>query len=229
MYIKTRHSLLFLILCLSLTGRPVWAGVSAGEVDELSGTVWATLDNEAPRKLSKGDPVFERDYIKSYRGASVNLLFKDKTRFELGPSSEFRVNKFKFGSADNKDGIVTKVFKGTFRFFSGLIAKKTPRSMSVQTSMATIGIRGTQVVGEVNETNATIILMEPEDSSRETSIEVVNKFGSVVIDEPGFGTEIPDEFSPPSPPRRMRLQTISNITRSIQRMQRMNVPRPRMP
>jgi len=227
MSIKARLSLLLLILSFITPTGVLFAAVPAGEVDELSGTVWATLGSEAPRKLAVGDSVFEKDYIKTYRGASVKLIFRDKTRFELGSSSEFRVNKFRFKTADKSDGIITKVFKGTFRFFSGLIAKRTPRSMTVQTSMATIGIRGTQVVGEVNETSATIILLEPEDKDRESSIEVANQFGSVVIDEPGFGTEIPDQFSPPSPPRRMRLQTINNLTRSIQRMQRMNVPRPR--
>jgi len=220
--------MLLLVLSLCLCARLLLAAEPAAEVKELTGKVWATLGNEAPRKLAVGDSVFAGDYIKSYRSARVKLLFRDNTRFELGPSSEFKVNQFKFNSANQKDGIVTKVFKGTFRFFSGLIAKRTPRSMTVQTSMATIGIRGTQVVGEVGETNATIILLEPQDSSRRTAIEVTNQFGSVVIDEPGFGTEIPDQFSPPSPPRRMRLQTINNITRSIQRMQRMNVPRPRI-
>ena len=227
MSINARLSLFLLVVGFILPTGGL-AATPAGEVDELTGTVWATLDSEAPRKLAVGDSIFEKDTIKTYRGASVKLVFRDKTRFELGSSAEFRVNKFKFDSADNSDGIVTKIFKGTFRFVSGLIARRIPRSMSVQTAMATIGIRGTQVIGEVNETNATIILMEPEDKSRETSIEVSNKFGSVVIDKPGFGTEIPDQFSPPSPPRRMRLQTINNLTRSIQQMQRMNVPRPRM-
>jgi len=227
MSIQSKFQLLFFLL-LSLPFQIVIAATPAGEVDEISGKVWATQGSEAPRKLESGDTIFEQDYIKSYPNASIKLVFKDKTRFELGPSAEFQVSKFKFNSADKKDGIVAKVFKGTFRFFSGLIAKRSSRSMTVQTSMATIGIRGTHVVGEVNETNATIILMEPEDKDRATSIEVANSFGSVVIDEPGYGTEIPDQFSPPSPPRRMRLQTINNLTRSIQRMQRMNTPRPRI-
>ena len=69
--------------------------------------------------------------------------------------------------------------------------------------------------------------MEPDDTSRKTAIVVSNNYGSVTVDEPGYGTEVPDEFSPPSPPRRMRLQTINNLTRSIQSSQRVNLPRPR--
>jgi len=44
---------------------------------------------------------------------------------------------------------------------------------------------------------------------------VENKFGSVVIDKPGYGTEIPDEKSPPSPVKRMQLRTIDNLLRAL--------------
>ena len=100
--------------------------------------------------------------------------------------------------------------------------------MEISTAVATIGIRGTQVVGEADATSATIILIEPEDKSRKSAIDVYNDFGKVSIDEPGYGTEIPDANSPPSPPRRMRLSTINNLTRSLQNVNRVNVPRPRV-
>jgi len=99
--------------------------------------------------------------------------------------------------------------------------------MNVDTAVATIGIRGTNVIGKADATSATIILVESEDTSRKSAIEVSNSFGTVTIDEPGYGTEIPDQYSPPSPPRRMRLQTINNLMRSMQSIQRINMPRPR--
>ena len=99
--------------------------------------------------------------------------------------------------------------------------------MTVDTTVATIGIRGTNVIGKVDSTSVTIILMKPEDASLKTAIVVSNSYGEVTIDEPDYGTEIPDEFSPPSPPRRMRLQTINNLMRSMQSIQRINLPRPR--
>jgi len=37
----------------------------------------------------------------------------------------------------------------------------------------------------------------------------------VVIDQPGYGTEIPDEKSPPLPVRRMQLRTIDNVLRVL--------------
>jgi hypothetical protein len=71
------------------------------------------------------------------------------------------------------------------------------------------------------------MLLEPEGEARPTSIEVSNAFGSVVIDEPGFGTEVPDANSPPSPPRRMQLRAVQNLMRSLQSISRIRTPRMR--
>lgn len=97
--------------------------------------------------------------------------------------------------------------------------------MRVSVSVATIGIRGTHVEGEVIErrekdgvtvdASAKVALLEPEGADTASAIVVENQFGSVVIDKPGYGTEIPDEKSPPSPVKRMQLRTIDNVTRAI--------------
>jgi hypothetical protein len=59
------------------------------------------------------------------------------------------------------------------------------------------------------------VLLEPEDAQGDSAIVVENQFGSVVIDKPGYGTEIPDEKSPPSPVKRMQLRTIDNLLRGL--------------
>jgi len=206
-----------------------YAADSAGEVVVIKGAAWAQPVGEAARKLEKGALIYQSDVIKTEKDSAVQVLFNDQTKFFLGANSEMSIDKFNNQFSAGEKGFSTRVLKGTFRFVSGLIARKKPEAMEVNTSVATIGIRGTHVVGEVNATSATIILIEPEDTTRKTSIEVSNQYGSVLIDEPGYGTEIPDEFSPPSPPRRMRLETINNIVRSMQSIQRINIPRPRMP
>ena len=200
---------------------------AAGKVIKAKGKVFAQIEGQDKRALRIGKPIFVKDNITTEKDSNATLMFTDKTRFELGPGSVLKVNEYLYSNNPDEDGSSVEVLSGTFRFVSGLIAKEKPESMEVNTSVATIGIRGTNVVGEVDETSATIILDNPEDSGRKSAIEVSNSFGSVTIDEPGYGTEIPDKFSPPSPPRRMSLQTINNLTRSLQSIQRMNIPRPR--
>lgn len=197
----------------------------AGKISSMKGDVTAVLDGET-RNLSKGDEVFPNDQIQTQKKSIAEIKFVDDSNFILGPDSEFKIDKFTYNKPDKENSFSTKLVKGTFRFVTGLIARYKPDSMQVSTAVATIGIRGTEVSAEANATSATIVLEEPKDKSRKTAIEVSNEYGSVVIDEPGYGTEIPDQFSPPSPARRMQLRTIQNLMRSMQTIQRVNIPRP---
>ena len=218
-----------LIFVCFIHAAPAYATGSAGKVVLIMGGAWAQPIGEAARRLEKGDLIYQSDVIRTEKDSAIQVLFNDQTKFYLGADTEMSIDKFDEQSSADGKGFSTHILKGTFRFVSGLIAKKKPSAMEVHTSVGTIGVRGTNVVGDASTTSATIILVEPEDTARKTSIEVTNKYGSVLIDEPGYGTEIPDEFSPPSPPKRMRLETINNIMRSMQSIQRINIPRPRMP
>jgi len=228
MYLPHKSILMACILLLGCFYSVVFAADRAGKVDEVQGTAWAQTGTEAPRKLEKGAIFFVTDRITTETGASVKLLFDDNTRFSLGQESELVIDKFTYHKAEEANSFSSRILKGTFRFVTGLIAKQKPEDMEVITTVAVIGIRGTQVIGETTATSATIILLEPEDTSRKSIIQVANQFGSVIIDQPGYGTEIPDQYSPPSPPRRMRLDTINNLMRSLQSIQRINIPRPGM-
>ncbi|HKJ49874.1 MAG TPA: hypothetical protein VKB27_00160, partial [Gammaproteobacteria bacterium] len=64
---------------------------------------------------------------------------------------------------------------------------------------------------------------------RDTAIEVSNQYGSVVVEEPGYGTEIPDEHSPPSPVRRMQIRTVNNLLRAIRNATRSATQRRQLP
>ena len=69
--------------------------------------------------------------------------------------------------------------------------------------------------GKTGDAAAKVALLDPEGAGAPNAIVVQNKFGSVGVDKPGFGTEIPDEKSPPSPVQRMQLRTIDNVLRAI--------------
>lgn len=226
---RIRPSFLFTLYCITFFIIPgsLFAADIAAYADDVKGTVWAQVAGEVARKLKNGSPIYIGDNIKTESNSTILIKFKDDTKFYLGAETVMDIDTFIYKKSGQEDSISSRIIKGTFRFVTGLIARNKPESMEVSTAVATIGIRGTNVVGEADATSATIILIEPENSQRQSIIEVSNQFGSVIIDEPGYGTEIPDEFSPPSPPRRMRLQTINNIMRSIQSIQRINIPRPR--
>ena len=204
------------------------AAPAAGRVSRLTGNELgqAQAPGGVARKLAEGDPVFAGERIRTGAGTVLQIDFTDQSRFTLGPNAEFEVSRYRLApGGTGEEAFVSRVLKGAFRYVSGLIAHRQRRNVQVGVIVATIGIRGTHFEGEVSErhekdghavdASARVVLLEPEDSGAKTSIVVENKFGSVVIDEPGFGTEIPDEKSPPSPVRRMQLRTIENLQRAI--------------
>ena len=127
---------------------------------------------------------------------------------------------------DEETGSTTSILQGVVRAFTGLIAKRKPARVRFKTSVATIGIRGTHFVAEVDGDSATIILLAQQDTNASNAIEVSNSFGKVEIDKAGYGTSVPDAQSPPSPPRRMQTpNTMTRVLRSIQTNQRVRIPR----
>ena len=219
--------LIFLMLMLL----PAMADAAAPSIGRVSRLVGSQLGHaEAPgapaRKLSAGDPVYAGERIRTGAGTVLQIEFTDSARFTLGPNAEFEVSRYSYASGGaGEEAFHSRIIKGAFRFVTGLIARKQKKSMQVGVIVATIGIRGTHVEGEVTErqekdgkivdASAKVALLEPEGPDANTAIIVENKFGSVVVDKPGYGTEIPDEKSPPSPVRRMQLRTIDNVQRVI--------------
>ena len=201
------------------------AGPSVGRASRITGeqTSSAQAPGGSVRRLAEGDSVFAGERIRTGDGTVLQIEFSDKSRFTLGPNAEFELERY--SQAAGEEAFHSRILKGAFRFVSGLIAKSKRQNVRIITAVATIGIRGTHFEGEVTErqekdgkkvdASAKVALLEPEGSDAGNAIVVENKFGSVVIDKPGYGTEIPDEKSPPSPVKRMQLRTIDNLLRAL--------------
>lgn len=212
-------------------GGVAFAAEMVAEATAVSGKVYAQVAGESQRALESGARIFAGDRITTTADGRVELRFADNARFALGPGSELAVGQYRYRPNDPANRMETSVLRGVFRFFSGLIGKQRPQSVRIVMPVATIGIRGTHILGEVTPTSATVALMEPEDPGTPSAIEVSNQFGSVIIDKPRYETVIPDPHSPPSPPRMVHPQRIDNLLRSIQTIRRVIVPRqpPRLP
>lgn len=91
------------------------------------------------RALSGGASVFEHDKITVSSGnAQIQLL--DGTKLVVGPNSALVLEKFLMKGGATAQNVSVDALRGTFRFITG----KSPKSAyRIQTSNATIGIRGT--------------------------------------------------------------------------------------
>jgi hypothetical protein len=216
--------MLGLLLCvvLALPAPAAATGDAAAKVVALRGEVTAHVPDAPPRVLRVGSPVAAGERVVTGTDAAVRLAFTDDTSLSLGARSEMTIEQYRARAGD--DVFLLGVSRGIFRLVTGAIARARPQAVTVRIPVATIGIRGTHFGGEVHETSAVIVLLEPEDG-RGAAIEVANAYGAVTIEEPGYGTEIPDAVSPPSPPRRMRLRAVDNLIRALSTIQRLQIPR----
>ena len=99
--------------------------------------------------LNAGDPVFQGDVVETGDGAAINLLFVDETTFALGDQARLALDEMVYNPASKQGSSAFSILKGVFVFTSGQIAQTDNTKMTVTTPVATIGIRGTKVAGEV--------------------------------------------------------------------------------
>jgi hypothetical protein len=209
----------------------------AGKVTALEGEAWVKEGFWGKKYLKVGSIIYAGDTLQTDDDSRINMRFLDKTFFTLGPDAKMTVDTFD----ESENAVVSfgaSILQGAFRFVSGLLSKKKPEAMNVQITTATIGVRGTHVAGEVfarkeengvvTEASAVVTLLEDEEGL-DTSIVVSNDYGSVVVDEPGYGTEIPDEHSPPGAVRRIQLRSIQNLLRVIRNSTRSAAPKLKLP
>lgn len=117
-------------------------GPPVGEVTFVQGVATAQRPGAPPRFLQKGEPLFEGEVINTGGTGYTVIGFQDGTKFTLRPNTSFAVERFQQGGT-TKESASFRLLKGGMRAVTGLIAKREPSAMQVNTATATIGIRGT--------------------------------------------------------------------------------------
>ncbi|MGR8949841.1 MAG: FecR family protein [Gammaproteobacteria bacterium] len=133
------HILGLVLLMLVL---PWWAlAQTVGEVTVSRGANTAQQGDEAPRLLGKSAELNQGDIVTTGRKSFIVMKMNDGTRMTLRPNTVFKVEEW--NAKEREESAVLRLFRGGLRAISGAIAKRNPSAFRLQTSVATIGIRGT--------------------------------------------------------------------------------------
>ena len=124
-------------------------GTAIGNAETVIGDAFIVRDGERIA-LEAGEPVFQGDIVETETGGSVKLRFVDETVFSISEDARLALDKMVFDPSSSEGESLFSMLKGGFLFISGQIAKTDPSDMQVVTPVATIGIRGTIVTGNVN-------------------------------------------------------------------------------
>ena len=120
------------------------AAGDAATVEFTIGDVQVIGLNGQSRRATKGLPVGSGDTVDT-RSGRVQLRFTDGAYVSLQPQSKFRIDAYRFeGKTDGSERGFFSLLSGGMRTITGLVGRTNKRTYQVSTSVATIGIRGTE-------------------------------------------------------------------------------------
>ena len=93
--------------------------------------------------------------------SKTGITFKDDTRVQITEQSKLVIDTFVYDGEKKTGKLGIKMALGTIKYASGQIAKSDPQQVMVETPTATIGVRGTDFSGTVDETGRSTIILLP--------------------------------------------------------------------
>src|SRR6266568_6056510 len=132
---------------------------NTGHVDFAIGNVVVTEASGRAHALLKGAEVGSGDKIASGADGRAQIRFSDGGYVSLQPNSEFDIKQYRFnGKADGTESALFGLFKGALRTVTGVVGRINRNRYQITTPTATIGIRGTGGLIQVNNDGSTLVI-----------------------------------------------------------------------
>ena len=123
------------------------AGKVIGHVTKLTGTA-TVIRNGVSIILNNGDNVEKGDVVQSGSNSTLGITFIDGTVFGLSSNARMVLNEMVYDPNGSNNSSLISLVAGTISFVAGETAKHG--DMKVDTPVATMGIRGTAVLVEID-------------------------------------------------------------------------------
>ena len=142
--------------------------------------------NDLP--VTRGETLYKADQITTGRDSTIELKMLDGSFINLGEMADMLIEELVYDPI-KKDGFMDiKVAVGAFRIVSGSIAKLGPDLMQLKIPVATIGIRGTGLVGKASPEGAenwVILVKDPDGHIGELVVQ--NTVGVTILSKESEG------------------------------------------
>lgn len=187
-----------------------------------------------PHRAALRERVALADQVQTGQRSQLQMLLLDRSVFTVGANARLTIDRYVYDPATGRAFSAT-VAKGAFRFMSGQPDRRG--ASSIQTPVASIGIRGTIVEGVIGkdaieiakqerglgrgvkgdaETASLIVLRGPGPMTQgNTSVGAISVTASgqtVELDRPLLATYVPAAGAAPSPPFTISLAGLARIS-----------------
>lgn len=173
-----------------------------GLAETITGLVEVLHVDGTRENLTAGGAIFAGDIIETSNNGNVGIIFEDESVMSMGPGGHLTMDELVYDPDGPGGNMIVSIAEGVFSYISGTIAKTDPNAMVINTPTSSIGIRGTQVVGNIRpigEEN-TITLMAEQDGSV-GEVVVRNAGGVQILNQEGATVSLFNFSDPPPPPR----------------------------
>lgn len=138
----------FFIIVFLMFSADAWAQQYAGLLKTVSGDV-TIQRGEFFVEAYQGLQLMSDDVLSTKEKGYAGIIFTDGTTITLGPNTEFNINTYQFEPDIEAYAFSMYLKKGTAIYNSGKIGKLSPESVNLSTPRASVGIRGTRFIIEV--------------------------------------------------------------------------------
>jgi len=191
----------------------------------IKGNVTIQSEDQKAKEAVLREPVFLGDKVNSQKLSSLQVLLVDETVFTVGPNCDMVIDEFIYDPKKNNNLLKVKVAKGMFRFTSGKISKSDTDAVSLETPVATLGIRGTIIEGlvgqgaidfarqsgiasasgNVDSDGASLLVLrgpgaKNRSKNRRGKLDVSSGGETVTLSQSGMAVFVPRKDAPPSDP-----------------------------
>src|SRR5436189_5889919 len=160
---NSRHGFLYISalgMLAGLAASPVHAQARVGEAAVIKNEV-VGVKGSATSQINVGDGVLRDEIVRTGLDSAARLVMADSTNLSLGPSATIKIDRTVFNDEHTYRDIAIRLTTGAFRFVTGH-SEKT--AYKINTSVATIGVRGT-ILDILSQRGRSVVVLQ-EGASR---------------------------------------------------------------
>jgi hypothetical protein len=157
--------------------QPAASDEPIGNVATLTGTA-SVVRNQNTLPLKLKDDIYLNDVLVTFADSTLGITFNDETTFNLTANASVTVDNYIYEDGGKQNSALFDITKGTVAFVASAVAKTG--DMKIATPTATLGIRGTTGLVEVNGAGAGAhnIKLYPDPDGHVGTIDVSDRSGA---------------------------------------------------
>lgn len=185
-----------------------YAGMDVGDVTRARGNIASVL-HSLPRTLREGSDIKFLDTILTGEDTRAEITLIDDSQLFIGDHSELTIDEMVYEPGKPSRGVLT-LTKGVFRMMSGRINKTAGSSLTLNTPVATIGVRGTDFWGLQEKDKLTMALID------NGTVEITGADGrTVILDTPLQAVVIERGQATPAEPFNLTPEELAEAAKTI--------------